>query len=738
MFLRRLRENSQPIAMLLAICTGLAAQYFFTGEVFTHQRNSNTWEWTTNFSVGLILLLMATGFAIWASFSRDKTVVIDDGIRFLTDEPRGRRVWMIIAGVCYLLSILIYLFSGENNLVRWLWMAGVGFLIIPLWLQSKGSSTAEDKVSTWEWILVGVISLIGFGLRYWKLTEIPSHVDNDVALMGTYALDLIYAGNYDWIGYSLSEHLLSYVQFQAWGMRLFGENHYGIVMHSVVLGTLSLAFVFLLARELGGTFTGFLAMGMLTISYTHIHFSRILFGNSASFAAILVVYALFKGIRTRESFWFAIDGTFVGLGLLLYDSSRVIPLIIVSVIIWQWLRQRQSFKSMYKSWAILIAGAILGFGPMLAYAIRNFSSFLGRTNTVALWTPIVWQHELASYNTDSAFVVLVQQTWRTFLTLHLTGDGSPHFALHRPMVSSLTALFFILGFGYALPRIKNIKYFAILGWIFLTFILGGVLTSDPPYWPHLNIALPAIVIIAALGAESLAAKLTTIFGRVGYQAYVWMLVGILIVTGLNNWQVYYDFVKNNAGNRIRIARYLTSLPSSYNVYMTSEAFNWNEHAFRFFSKGMVGQDLRPETLAADPPIIEHPTVFILFRHPEMVAALQAIYPDGVLENHYDFDNLVSFISYRVVPSTIDTTPESLEVSSLSSPGWQLIFAFIVFWFGYVAYNHYASVEDAVITQAGDGHSLKRRQRLVALDNRRRNASRVKRISRPNISNDAEK
>jgi hypothetical protein len=172
--------------------------------------------------------------------------------------------------------------------------------------------------------------------------------------------------------------------------------------------------------------------------------------------------------------------------------------------------------------------------------------------------------------------------------------------------------------------------------------------------------------------------------------------------------------------------------------MTSEAFNWNEHAFRFFSKGMVGQDLRPETLAADPPIIEHPTVFILFRHPEMVAALQAIYPDGVLENHYDFDNLVSFISYRVVPSTIDTTPESLEVSSLSSPGWQLIFAFIVFWFGYVAYNHYASVEDAVITQAGDGHSLKRRQRLVALDNRRRNASRVKRISRPNISNDAEK
>ena len=199
--------------------------------------------------------------------------------------------------------------------------------------------------------------------------------------------------------------------------------------------------------------------------------------------------------------------------------------------------------------------------------------------------------ELASYQTDSPFVVLVQQTWRTFLTLHLTGDGSPHFAFQRPMVSSLTALFFILGLGYVLLRMKNIKHFAILSWIFLTFIFGGVLTADPPYWPHLNIALPAIMLVAAMGAKSLADKITTVFGRVGYKVYVWVLVGILVVTGLNNWQVYYDYVKNNAGNRIRIARYLTSLPSSYHVYLASDAFSWNEHAFRFFSQGMTGQDL---------------------------------------------------------------------------------------------------------------------------------------------------
>jgi len=734
MFLRRLRENSQPIAMLFAIGLALTAQYFFTGEIFTHQRNSNTWDWTTNFSLGLFMLLLATGFAVWAAFPVGKAEAgVAATSRPSADKSSGSQTWLIVSGVIYLLSILLYLLAGENSLVRWMWMAAIGFLVIPLWLQSRDGTRAEDRIPTWEWVLIGIIALIGFGLRYWKLTEIPSHVDNDVALMGTYGIELIQSGNYNWIGYSPSQHLLSYDQFQAWGMRLFGQNHYGIVMHSVVLGTLSLVFVFLLGRELGGPFVGFMAAGLLTISYTHIHFSRILFGNSASFTAILVMYSIFKGLRARQSVWFALAGVFTGWGLLLYDSSRMIPLAILSIIAWQWIWHRQWLKSMYKNWMVFLAGALLAFGPMLAFAVPNFFDFAGRANVVVLWSDDVWKHELASYHTDSPFVVLVQQTWRTFLTLHLTGDGSPHFAFQRPMVSPLTALFFILGLGYVLFRLKDVKYFSILSWVFLTFIFGGVLTADPPYWPHLNVALPAIVLVAALGAQSLADKIVLSFGQIGQRVYTWVLVGVILVTGLNNWQVYYDYVKDNAGNRIRIARYLASLPSNYQVYLASDAFDWYEYAFRFFSQGMKGQDLTFEMLENEPPIFDQPTVFILFRHPEMAPILETLYPDGVLENHYDFNNLVSFISYRVVPSTADESPESSAVSSLSSSGWQLIFGLIVFWIGYVAYNHYASVEEAEVDQAGGGRGIRRRQRLVPLDNRYRNDRRPNRISSPAVT-----
>jgi hypothetical protein len=685
MLLRRLRENSRIIAILFALCLALAAQFFLT-----HRIDSNTWVWKTNYSLALVMLLLATGLAILAAFPRAKLEAVSkDTIHAKTDEPEGKQRWFISAGICYVLSIFLYLITGENGLVQLLWMAGVGLLVIPLWLQSRGKSTG-DKIPTWEWISVGIISLIGFWLRYWKLTEIPSHVDNDVALMGTYALKLINSGQYNWIGFSNSGHLLSYDQFLAWGMRLFGQDHYGIVMVSVILGTLSLVLIFLLGRELGGRFVGFVAIGLLAISYTHIQFSRILFGNSASFIVIFVIYALFKGLRTREPFWFAITGVFVGWGLLVYDSSRVIPFVVLSILIWRWMWQRESIKSSLKNWGILFVGFLLGFGPMLAYAIRNFSNFSGRTNSVALWVPRVWQHELASYQTTSAIQVLWQQTWRTFLTLQLTGDASPHFAIQIPMVSSFTAALFILGLGYGLSRIKNTKHFAVLSWIFLTFIFGGVLTADPPYWPHLNIALPAIILVAAMGAENLAEKIKMAFGQVGYKVYSLILVGLIIFTGISNWQVYYDYVKNNASNRIRISRYLSSLPSGYTVYLASPDWKWNEYAFRFFNREMSGQDFTPETLATIPPVIQQPTVFILFHHPELEPILKDLYPGGVLENHYDFDNLVSFISYRVVPPGAKLIPLDHTINLLRLPGWWLIFGVIVCWAGYTAYQHFGS------------------------------------------------
>jgi hypothetical protein len=223
------------------------------------------------------------------------------------------------------------------------------------------------------------------------------------------------------------------------------------------------------------------------------------------------------------------------------------------------------------------------------------------------------------------------------------------------------------------------------------------LTADPPYWPHLNIALPAIILVAAMGTESIAEKIIILFGQVGHKIYTWILVCLIIITGITNWQVYYDYVKNNAGPRLRISRYLASLPAGYTVYMAASPYwSWNEHAFRFFNRGMPGQDLTTETLATTPPIIKQPTVFILFNQPDnTVSVLESLYPEGQAQNHYDFENALSFISYRVVPPGYDLKPVDRTINPLSLPGWWLIFGVILIWAGRAAYRHYGSMGIAI-------------------------------------------
>jgi len=588
--------------------------------------------------------------------------------------------WTKFALICYLISCFLYLLSGENILVEGLWLTGIGILVIPLWRHGRAVSPREP-IDLLEWGLVILITLTGFGLRYWNLLAIPSHVDNDIALIGTSSLKLIQSGNYHWIGPSDSGGLLAYDQLIAWSMRLFGQNQYGVVMISVIFGTLSLPLTFLLGKELGGKKVGLIAMALLTINYTHIQFSRILFGPLATLFAILASYFLLKGWQTKHPAWFALSGVSIGLCLLTYESSRILPVLIVTLIVWQWVWHPTDFRATIKYWLILILGALVAFGPYLVYTLQNFARFNGRGNDVMLWNPQIWQHEMEAYHSTSAMQVIWEQIWRTFLTLHLTGDSSPQFAIQRPMVSPLTAALVVLGLAYCIPRLKNLKYILLILWIGITFIFGGVLTYDPPFWPHLNITLPAIVILAALGADKLTYLLESYFRQYARIIVNSGLAVAIILTGFLNWEAYYNYVKDNAGPRVRMSRYLASLQPGYQVYLIDSEHNWNDFIFQFFNLGTSGQNIDPKTLSTMPSVLKQPSVFILYQHPELLPILQQLYPYGLTVPHYNNENNVVFISFEVVPPGIRLQPRIPPVNELSLPGWWIIIVLTTIWIG---------------------------------------------------------
>jgi 4-amino-4-deoxy-L-arabinose transferase-like glycosyltransferase len=670
MFRHSNNQRSRAGAIILAFAFCFIAQYLFTGEIFAHFLDSNTWEWKPTFTFGLLFLFLAMVCAIWAFLpippSREGTDIYSH-----SGSDTINWTWTKYALICYSISCLLCLLSGENIIVQGLWLAGIGFLVIPLWRNTRAIPSG-DTIARWEWGLVILITLIGFGLRYWNLLAIPSHVDNDIAFIGTTSLKLIQSGNYNWIGSSDSGGLLAYDQLISWSMRLFGQNQYGVVMISVIFGTLSLPLTFLLGKEMGGKKVGLIAMALLTINYTHIQFSRILFGPSATLFTVLAAYFLLRGWHSKHPAWFALSGVSIGLGLLTYESSRILPVIIVILIVWQWLWHPLDFRATIKNWLILILGALIAFGPYLVYALQNLSRFNGRGNDVMLWNPQIWQHEMDAYHTTSAIQVIWEQIWRTFLTLHLTGDSSPQFAFQRPMVSPLTAALVVLGLAYCIPRLKNLKYFLLILWVGITFIFGGVLTYDPPFWPHLNITLPAIVLLAALGADKLTYLLEPLFRRHGKTIVNSVLTMAIISTGFLNWDAYYNYVKDNAGPRVRMSRYLASLHPGYQVYLIDSEHNWNDFIFQFFNRGTSGENMDPETLTKLPPDIKQPTVFILYQHPELWPILQHLYPYGLTVTHDNNENNLVFISFEIVPPGISLQPKTPPVNELSLTGWWII------------------------------------------------------------------
>jgi hypothetical protein len=675
MLLRPSKFHSRIVGICLALFLAFFAQFLFTGEFFTHFHDSNTWVWTTKFTLATILLLAAAACAIWAFLPGEKR---DDerGGSALRDSDWGSRAWLVAAVLAYLLAQVLYLILAENPLVDLLWLVGIGLLIVPVWLKYK-PVFEKPQIPAWEWGLVAFIIVIGFILRYWHLTDIPSHVSNDVALMGDFGIQLINSGNYNWIGSSSSGHLLSYDQFLAWSMRLFGQNQYGIVMVSVVFGTLSLPVIYLLGRELGSRPVGLIAVSLLAIDYTHIHFSRILFGTSATFFAILAFYMLARGLRTRQALWFGLSGVAIGLALLVYDASRILPVIVVAMIAWQWLWRRDSFRANIKNWLFLITSSVVAFGPMLAYALANWHDFMGRGNTVMLWEPDIWRHETVSYQASNGLQVVIEQIWRTFLTPFLTGDSSPLFAFQRPLVAPLVAVLCLIGAGFVISRLKNDKYFMLASWVILTFVFGGVLTYDPPFWPHLIVALPALLIIAALGAIQLIFLAAPLIGRYGNILLGSVLVVAILLTGIFNWTAYYSYVQNNAAPKMRISRYLASLSLGYHAYLLSTDFSWKEYTFAFFNRFRTGQDLTPEALRGDPPASSQPAIFILFNHPELVPVLQSLYPGGETMQHRDFENNLTFISYKVTPPGVILSPPERDIHVYDLPGWWIITAIVL-------------------------------------------------------------
>ncbi|WP_423226424.1 ArnT family glycosyltransferase [Candidatus Amarolinea aalborgensis] len=584
---------------------------------------------------------------------------MEDG-RERQEEPTARprvsltfnrtTVCLALAVLSYLVSLALYLSAGESVAVRALWLAGPLLLLVAYLPTRSGEQPAapQPQDAWWEWALLAILTAAAFALRAWQLTTIPGNIDGDITVLGREASKMIGQPTWIGVGYFQFPHFMTMVA--AWSMRLFGQNLYGLLLGSVLVGTATVPAVYWLGRELAGRRVGLLAAALLTISYTHNHLSRIVIPTAALLIVTLLFASLWRGLRTRHGIWFAVAGIMLGLSPLVYYAARVAPVVLILLCLWYLFTDRRQLTANLPHWGALLLGALLAFGPMLIFTGRNLGAFMGRAAEVTIVNPVVYEHLLAKYGVATLPALLVQQIERTLLTFHLFSDTSPQFGFPGPMLDWLAAALLTLGLGLALARLRQPRFFLLVSWFGVSLVLGGVLTNDPPNWIHLSIVLPVVVILAAQAGDHLLTLLAQPLGYYSRLALVGLLLVVLGVVGASNWQAYAAWSADSIGPRSSIARFVSQLPGDTQVLIVQDPYSWQDSEFQFLNRAVSGRDITFEEIrqGALPPA-DRPLAFIVpYEQRDLLSVLQTAYPSGVLHDQVEH-GWQTFSAYLVTP-----------------------------------------------------------------------------------------
>ncbi|NOX63990.1 MAG: glycosyltransferase family 39 protein, partial [Chloroflexi bacterium] len=616
--------------------------------------------WGGQTAIGAALLLVGMALFAWAA----PRPILRRGSNAVGASPRFAarpRVFMA-AMAAYLFSLTLYALNGESNLVRGLWLASMALVVIAhidRWRWPKLSR--EDGR---DWLLLTLITFAGFALRFWRLFDLPGFVHGDISSQGLEALAILSGAKDVWFGVGWSDFpMLDYV-IMAGTMKLLGRDLFGLSMTAVWQGALTLPALYLLGREMFGRRVGLIAAALLAISYTHIHFSRFVSTASPVLAITLTFFFLFRGLRLRRPVWFGLAGVMLGMGMMLYYSFRSAAVIAVLLLLWLLIWQRDRVKAEWRNGVTMVIAALVGFGPMLVFALENFRSFVGRGNLVTLFNPQVMQHLMNKYGAQTVSNVWWEQTKRTLLTFFSYGDASTHFAFPGPIVSTLTAVLFTLGLAYALRHVRDERSFVLVVWVVLVLLLGSIVTNDAPFWPHIIIVLPAVALLAAWAAERAWSGLSDALPEAQRARANWALGGLLALlialTGVKNWQAYVAHVEDNATPELRIARFLAALPSDRRVVLVKDPYDWERREFRFFGRHLQGADFPADYfLSNSTPEPQVPTVFIITpNHPRALEALKTRFPNAPLQEHVDGRGVVAFYSLEVMPPAYISPPDA--------------------------------------------------------------------------------
>lgn len=476
-------------------------------------------------------------------------------------DPQAYRLIALIA--CVILAGWSF-FAFDDNYFRTgrvlIWLSAIAFFLVAFWLNrdslrgavgrvtsSIGKGSLTFSISGWTLLLIAATLLVFF-FRFYRTTSVPpepfsDHAEKilDVFEVSQGQTHVFFIRNTGREAFQMYWTLLVANVFGT------GFSFLSLKLGTAILGFLTLPFIYLLGKEIGGQRVGLFAFIMAGIAYWPNVISRVglRFPLYPLFAAPTLFFLL-RGLRTRNRNDFLLSGLFLGIGLHGYSPFRIVPIVVVVAFLLYWLhsKSKEERRDAFIWLTMLGVISLFVFLPLLRYWVSDPATFgfraFSRLGSVEQELP------------GPAYQIFFSNLWRASKMFNFDdGEIWVHSIMHRPALDVISAALFVFGVVLVLVRyIRNRHWLDLFLLVSIPLLMMPSILSlaYPGENPALNRAGGAYIPAFILGAMALDGLLSAI-GLDGRRAFVsWGLSAVLLLLSARQ---NYDLVFNQYYNSFR-------------------------------------------------------------------------------------------------------------------------------------------------------------------------------------------
>ncbi len=504
-----------------------------------------------------------------------------------------------------------------------------------------------------EILFVGIILVIGIGLRFYKLGALPYVINGDEGIIGVFAKDTRNASNAN--PFALRENIGGlYLQVMNIVITLFGSTAFSLRLLPAIGGTLALISTYLLSRQIAGKRVAVLATFLLAVSHTHLNFSRTVAVTyiQGTWLIPLELYFLLSGLEKRSSWRAAVAGILLAVHMNIYISAQIVVGIVAIYMLVAFFLLKKSFRPAWKQVLVFWAGFLIIFIPEASFMLSHPAEFMSRFNADGTFTS-GWLANEVLVTGKTGIRILGERVIHAFLSL-IYYPANDFYGSTTPVISFITVIFLVLGLGYILVRFRSLKMLLLNGYFWgMTFAVGlfAVPPSADSY--RMLMALPAALLIAALTLDQVMEKLGVGITVKPFQYKVLVSFVLASLFMFNVWVYFFDFVgqcRYGGDPQTRFASYLGTyvqgIKSEEDIYLLSN------NVYRVGTHESVSYlTQRREIINVDDSIdgIQAVSGDIIIANPDRVSELHSwarSHPGGQLRFFYDCQNTI-MLAYQV-------------------------------------------------------------------------------------------